>query len=469
MRIAGGVLFIASVSFAVLAPARADVELTPGSAAAQATVGELNIPYGGANVGVAVGTTNASFFEGTGKSSAIVLEPAFLRIPSVLKLCGGELVVTVPPPTVADSATPGGPVSNTKEVGPDLGVERAAAEPGSHGGSSVTTSAFGLPGVVELRGGEADTDARLDVGSQTRAARAEVRTGSVSLVDGLIELRGLRWTIDQAAVGADSRSIEATQDARFSVGSVTLAGLPLPSSTAEELRSTVASLNSVLDPIGLELRLPEVRAFGANGVQITPLTVAIGGDPVYGPALYPLLAGPENTSLINLFNSATQPLIFEPATCNSLFGLLKASPELNTFVNTLGTYTPVILSAAAAAINGGAELNFNIGGVRTTYDATYYAPRAVAPPSVTRPSTAGAPATGSSTPGVAPVPPSELASSPTKISTSCATTSPVGKPGCWKGTGPVAATLAAVLTAGLFATDELVRRRRRGNRIEDHA
>jgi hypothetical protein len=235
----------------------------------------------------------------------------------------------------------------------------------------------------------------------------------------------------------------------------------LPASTPAELAAAVASLNGVLGPMGMQLRLPEVRPIGGQGMEVTPLTVALGGSPVWGPALYPLLAGPENTSLVNLFNAVTQPAIFEPRNCETLFGLLKAvSPEANTLLNTLGTYGPVVISAFAAAINGGAELNINIGGVRTSYDATFYAPRAAAP--TTTPTGAGAvPSSPTPSSGPSSVEPTELASSPTMVSTSCSTTSPVGKPGCWKGSGPLAATLGAVVTLGLLGADDVVRRRRR--------
>jgi hypothetical protein len=465
-RALGAAVAACLVAFAVRAPARAETELVAGTAAATATVAEINIPYGGANIGTVAGLSNASYFEGSAKASSVTFEPSFLRLAAVFKFCGGGFPVTLPPPTEANTNDAGGPVAHHKEGAPGLGVEDAAAEPGSHGHSTVTTGVIGLPGVVEGSGGAAQTDARLDPGAQARTTRAEVRMGELSLAGGLVKLSGLRWTSSLSAVGADHRSIQEDQTSGFELGSMTLAGLPLPTGTTDALASSVASVNQVLAPMGIQLRLPEVKPFGERGVQVTPLTIALGGDPVYGPALFSLLGGPDNTSLVSLYNTITQPTLIEPATCNSLFGLLKLAPETNTLVNTLGTLAPIVLSAVAAAVNGGAEVDVNVGGTRSSYDATYFEARGVAPtpPAASAPA---APSGGGQPAAIAPSGATELAGSPTKVSTSCATTSPVGRPGCWKGSGPIAATLAAAVTVGLFATDELGRRRRRARSTEE--
>jgi hypothetical protein len=454
------------LAFAAWSPARAETELVAGSAAASATVAEINVPYGGANVGASAGLANASYFERSAKASASVFEPSFLRLSTILKFCDTGFPIDLPLPTSATASEATGPDAHHKEQVPGVAVEDASAEPGSHSHSLVVSGSFGIPGVVELAGGEAETEARLDPGVQARSARAEVRAGTIVLAGGLVELRGSRWTSAQQAIGPDSRTLEVTQQPEFELGAIVLAGLPLPTATPAELEDTLASVNQLLGPLGIQVRLPKVKAVGDRGVEVTSLTIAIGGDPVYGPALFNLIAGPDGTSLINLYNTLTQPTLIDPATCNSLFGLLKASPELNSLVNTFGTVAPIVVSAVAAAFNGGAEVDVNIGGVRTTYDATYFPPRTVAIPAP-RP----APNTVAGVPGsvvAAPASgPTELAGSPTKVSSSCATTSPVGRPGCWKGSGPIAATLAAAVTAGLFATDELGRRRRRARSIEE--
>ena len=457
-----GVLLVAPALLlaASLAPAHAQTELTRGSAAATATVAGLNIPYSGANIGIDVGVSNSSFFEGTAKASAIALEPGALRITSIIKACDADFALPIPPATSADTNAAGGKATSAhKELGPGLGTEDASAEPGSRSQGKAVGGAFGIPGVVEVAGGEALTSTALDAGAQARTLRSEVRTGTVSLLGGLVEIEGLRWVVEQRAVGADSRTIKAQDATSFSVGSIRLGGVALPSATPADIEASLASINQVTGPMGLQLRMPRVIPNGAHDLELTPLAVALGGDTAAGPYLYPLIAGGGGTSLVDLFNSLTQPLVFDPASCNSLLGLVRLNPEANQILNTLGIYAPVILSAFAAALNGGAEMNLNVGGVRTLYDAAYYAPRTIPTFALgtTIPGPPGLPTAGSVTPGRAAVP---QVGAPERISTTCRSTSPVGRPGCWKGRASLAATVAAVVVLGLFATDELGRRRR---------
>lgn len=459
-RLSAAIVATLLVTVAVRSPARAQVELTPGSGGATATVAGLNIPYGGANLGIDVGQSNASFFELTAKASAVTLEPAIIRIANVLKACGGDFTFPIPDPTLADTNAAGGrAATGHKDLGAGVGVEDASAAPGSRSASSVTAGQFGIPGLLDLSGGVAKTSTELDQAGQARSVRAEVRTGTLSLVGGLVEIEGMRWLVAQRAVGPDSRTLEVTEDTSFSIGAVRLAGLPLPVATAKDLETTIASLNQMLQPMGLQLRLPRLVPNGANGREYTPFQVALGGDTAAAP-LYPLISGGGGTSLVDIYNAVTQPAIVDPVGCNSLAGLLKASPEVNQVFTTIGIYAPVILSAFAAALGGGAELNINVGGARTTFDASYYAAR-IQPAAL---SPTSSPPTGSRVGAVPPaVTPStsEVAlGTPEKVSTTCRSTSPVGRPGCWKGLGPIAATLAAVVALGLFVTDETLRRRR---------
>lgn len=467
-RLVRGAVLLAVAGLLVgasLAPAGAQVELTRGSAAATATVAGINIPYGGANISIDAGVANASYFEGTAKASAILLEPNALRITNVIKSCDADFALPLPEATTADTNAAGGKATTAhKEAGPGVGVEDAAAEPGSKGRSTVTGAGFGIPGVVEVSGGTALTSTALDQPGQARTMRAEVRTDALSLLGGLIELEGLRWVVQQQANGADDRSIQGKDDTTFSVGAIRIGGVPLPTATPADLATAFASINAITGASGLNLRMPKVIPNGAQGLEYTPLQIAIGGETA-AAFLYPLIAGGGGTSLVDLFNSLTQPLIFEPSTCNSLLGVFKASPEANQLLNTLGVYAPIILSAFAASLNGGAELDLNVGGARTVYDATWFPPRSI--PTIDRSPTPTAaavdPIPGSVTPGR---PPTALGGA-ARVSTSCRSTSPVGRPGCWKGRGPLAATAAAVVTLGLFATDEAVRRRRQARATQE--
>ncbi len=68
---------------------------------------------------------------------------------------------------------------------------------------------------------------------------------------------------------------------------------------------------------------------------------------------------------MSLFNRLTYPTIFDPASCDQLAGLMHANEQINFLWNSVGVFTPILLSAFAAAINGGAEVDFDFGGTRT--------------------------------------------------------------------------------------------------------
>ncbi len=451
------------LAFAALAPAHAEEPLTKGSGAADATVVALNIPYAGANIGLNAGHVDASYIDDTAKSSALTFDPALLRLATVLQVCGGAFPVKLTDPTSADTNAAGQrAVSNTKAVAPGVGEESASAEPGAHAQSRATAGALGLPGIAEVSGGTATSEVRLDVARRTRTMTASVQTGALSLAAGLVQLEGLRWDLRQEAAGADHRSTKTTTTGTFRVGRLALAGVPLPAETPDQLATSLATVNQALAPLGLQIRLPRLVPYGSTGKQLTPLTVALGGATTYGPLLYPLLAGPDATSVVNLFNSVTQPTLFEPTTCTELFGALQQVPEANQVLNTVGVLAPLVLGVTAASINGGAEVDLEVGGARTTYDDTSYPPRArPAPPTPAprAPAVAGAPAAPAATAPTGPGP--ATVSSPVLTRIACRTTSPVGTPGCSKGAAALAASLAAAVTVAHDEGDELWRRRRR--------
>jgi hypothetical protein len=238
-------------------------------------------------------------------------------------------------------------------------------------------------------------------------------------------------------------------------------------------------INKATAPLGLQVRLPRVTPDGTQGLGYSPMTIAVGGATSYGKVLYPFIAGTSGVSVVNLFNKLAEPTIFDPTNCAELGGLLKSSPQLNTLWNSVGLYTPILVSAFAAAINGGAELDVDFGGSRTTIDDTYFPPRALPPAPVPSGSLALPSAIGESSSPVGGSGPSTggsvgMARPPTILRTlsdrgqvTCRTTSPVGSPGCWKGAAPVAAGLAGALTLGLLGTDEVWRRRRLGTMAKE--
>ncbi|HWW54595.1 MAG TPA: hypothetical protein VNY84_12540, partial [Acidimicrobiales bacterium] len=473
-RLAGAALATGLLAFAVLAPAHADEQtFTAGSGAGSADVFGLNIPYGGANIGFGLGESTANYFENNAAASAQSIDPAFLALSSILKVCGQSFPIALPNPTTADTNQSGGKpdMHNRSSAGGGASAanESAKAYPNADGIGDTTGAAFAFGGLVQMAGGSARSEARLQSAQRTRTASTDVTVSSVSLLDGLVQLAGMRWHLQEVVSGADSRSHTVTKSATFSIAAVKLAGLTLPTATADQLRSTIGLINNTTRPLGLQIRLPQVTSSGTKGFIFSPMTIALGGATSYGKVLYPLIAGTSGLSLVNIFNKLAEPTVFDPTNCRELGGLLKTSPQLNTLWNTVGLYTPIIVSAFAAAINGGAEVDVDIGGSRTSVDDTYFPPRSLPPlagptGSIVFPSAVGTTATGTA-PTAVPVEASPPSSTVVTTITSagriaCRTTSPVGSPGCWKGAGPVAAGLAGAVTLGLLGTDELWRRRR---------
>jgi hypothetical protein len=472
-RAAVVVVALGLLAFALVAPAHADDTFTPGSGAASATTFVFNIPYSGANIGFGVGDASTRYFEQTATASAQSVSPGFLGLAKISHVCGTASAVPIPDPTTADTKRTGAAETNQKSApqgGFGASSEFAEATPGSSAKAVSEGLTAGLPGIVRIDGGVASSESRMDAASQTRTVIADVGIGTLTLAGGIVVLKDMHWHVEQSFIGPDDRSRTATKAAAFSLGGATIKPLGLPLSFPEgtPVQTVVDAANGVLGAVGLQIVLPEELPNGDQGTYLSPLTIRIGGKTGYGPVLYPLLAGTSDLSVINVFNKLGA-VLFDPADCNQLAGLMKASPELNALYNTVGLLAPLVINAFAAAINGGASVDLSVGGVRTILDDTYYAPRPV--PSIpSRPplpliqddATAGtpgrAPSAGSeATPGAAVASGMQTASS---ASSTCATTSPVGRPGCWKGAAPIAAGLAGALTLGLLVGDEIVRRRR---------
>ena len=198
-----------------------------------------------------------------------------------MKLCGGEFAADVPPPTVADTNTSGGePDVQSTDASGGAGVvtESAAAYRGSEGTGEFTGGHFGVPGVLGSRVADASPRPRWIPALRRGRMISEVRVGNLSLVNGLVELGGMAWHLEQVVTGADDRSHEASQVASFTVGSRRGRACPCRPDHQSRCSRRSNSANTVLAPFGLHLRLPALAPEGQRGWRLTPLTVAVGGD-----------------------------------------------------------------------------------------------------------------------------------------------------------------------------------------------
>jgi hypothetical protein len=342
----------------------------------------------------------------------------------------------------------------------------------------VTATGFGLPGVVDMSGGQSEAAVSADAGTMTRTATASTGVSVVSLLGGAVKLTGLNWRLQQSEVGADNRSDQRTMSDAFSLGSISVGPVTIPVSSPAQLPGAVATANGMLAPLGLALKLPTATKT-AGGGNLSPLTVAVGGDKaIWGPVIASLLA---NTTFTALEQKMTG-LLFDPQNCNELAGLLKSTGQLNAYWNLLGEGAPLVIGLIGQALGGSGEIDFNIGGVTTSLDDTYYPPFNLgiaslpALPSVMQgapsgPDLTGVPAVPSGiNPPAAPdtASPQPSAALIARVSAKCETTSPAGRPMCWVGRAPIGAAVTGAVILGLLVADETYRRRhRKAGTLED--
>jgi hypothetical protein len=125
------------------------------------------------------------------------------------------------------------------------------------------------------------------------------------------------------------------------------------------------------------------------------------------------------------------------------------------------------------SLDGGGELDLNLGGAQTTIDDTYYRTPSIGSPAflTTEGAVAGAsartqrsdPSTVEVAPAAGVIPVTQLA---VRQDASCHTTSGVGHPMCWAGHAAAGAIAVAAFTVALLAADEALRRRRSQRRAE---
>jgi hypothetical protein len=275
--------------------------------------------------------------------------------------------------------------------------------------------------------------------------------------------------------GVDSRTSKRTPPTTsFSVGAIKLGGVPIPTTTPQEVAAAMAAVNAAVKPLGLTITLPTIVVNG-SGAEVTPLTASLTGNAALRSVLGPLYTAKDSKGnlIVNDVEQALKPSVWDPANCDELFGVLKSQPQLNAGWNQLGAGYPIVLGAVMAALTGGGSVDVHLGEAKVSVDDTYFSPIdfggfgfdvSGGGGSFSTPGIAGGPtllalAPGVAAPGAAAAPPHGSVVAAT--STRCETTSPFGHPMCWGGHGAAAAAGVLGATVVLLAADELTRRRRR--------
>ncbi|HEX3793829.1 MAG TPA: hypothetical protein VHV57_04965 [Acidimicrobiales bacterium] len=454
---------------------------TYGEGNAQAQSLDMDIEDSGANINVFAGQTTASYQDAEANAAS-----SNVNIP-LSSLLGSLQICSQPPPnlplptpldvnTGANGNTAPASASDATANGLD-GSRLVQATPGSHAVGQDSLSGLALPGVVQVSGAKSEAKIDADTTSMSRIATATSDISSVSLLNGLVQLRGMQWQLQQSATGPDNQSDHRTSSASFSLGSITVGALTIPVPSSSDIPRAIATANGLLAPLGVTLRLP-AQSSTTNGEALSPLTVAVGGNKdLWGPVIAKLLG---NATFNQLQKSVTGTL-FDPVSCNELNGLLKDTGELNLYVNFLGAAAPLVIGIFGQALGGSGEIDFEVGGVSTTLDDTYYAPVSFGAPSSGLPQSL-VPAFPPASTGVVGAPTLPTTTAPGKpalsapatrsagaVVTKCESTSPADRPMCWVGRAPLGAALTGVGVIAVLAADEVFLRRRTRRRVGEES
>lgn len=295
--------------------------------------------------------------------------------------------------------------------------------------------------LVSVDGLSSQSHAHLYAG-QAREADSTADLATVRLA-GKVELAGLHWS---STVRTGTR---ASSSSTFSVSSVSIGGARLPTASTAALSSTFAAVNKALAQTGLHVSLPQQTT--DNGVVgMTPLSIGIDNS-----ALGRLLVDP----ILNLFHMIADPALATVTTAICQLGSIYAA------VNLL-----------LVGFSGVGAFDLELGGTTaTTNDTTYANPfgsggatGASLPPPSANPAQPRGAATGNgkvpplpAASGAPPLPPAPQVAGSRTVASSCATTSPAGRPTCSSGAGLAVSLIALATLGGVAGVDYLVVRRRR--------
>src|ERR1700728_276913 len=232
----------------------ADTSFVPGDALASAQGLSVAPTTGGLNYAITLATSISNYQDMEAQSLSQTIDLGAIGTSLESEGCDGSAPTLpqsdVPPPVQAESTSGNQSLSNTitPQSQPDglgIGNEAATATTQPSSGSLTTVSNISVPGgLLAINGLTSSAKASIDNGA-TRTATATADIGQLSLgtrVDAVV-LGGMHWTATQPSGGT------TTSTGTFSVGSLTVAGVPvdLSSLSSSATPQTVLSvINTVL-------------------------------------------------------------------------------------------------------------------------------------------------------------------------------------------------------------------------------
>ena len=299
------------VAAAVVAPssARADDSFVTGSGSAAASALQIGPKAGGLALTQLFGESLSGYIGTAAQAASQTIDMGLLGTLLSAKQCDGRNGILppedVPVPTRVDSRDSGADkgktrtYSGTQDSNPlrvQAGREEAWAYKDPRAKSTMTLAVASLPGVIDMRGGVAQTEAGI-VSGATRVAKASVDMGDVDLLGGAIKLSHLQWTAVQQT-GKDP-----VARGSFSIGSVEIGGQSIPTNDPS---AALAAVNMLTSQIGVTVEPPAMSQ--ENGVvHVSPLVVHLQSSPTQQSVISPALVAlqPARQAVISALTKIT--------------------------------------------------------------------------------------------------------------------------------------------------------------------
>ncbi len=349
-----GALAVSNLFSAATLGAQDTDGIVKGGANASADSMGFQIVNGGASLGWTLGRSTAAYRDITATSEGKEVDlgslGALLGQPQCLGLFPPAINQdTMPPQTIADSATPGSDELQEAEVifprlltdtTPDriVGVQRASAlpTPSSQSSTSTRNQDFGF---FRVEGAESSAETSFENG--VRTAHAVTTAKRIVVLGGLVVFYGPRWEATAQSGATDEESAD------FTFSSAQVFGNFVSGANLDRDLAIVESLvEGILQPLGVDLEFPEVTApFSGTGIAVSPMKLTMSDAPIGNGLLIPLL----NTDVLKQYRIDT----VEEDCRNETFW--------------------TILDALERALGGSGSLETLIGGVSATTDDTDYA------------------------------------------------------------------------------------------------
>ena len=255
----------------------------------------LNIQNANANIGLTYGRSIAGYRGTSALSQARALDLGVLPTLLGQPQCDGSPpllnLATLPPQTIADSATAGSdksqlvqafvPGFNQDPKGDLAGTQDATAtpQPSSYATTQSVPADMGL-----LAMDNAKTETWADLKDGTREAHAVVTADNVRILGSMFVLDHPRWEAT-ARTGA-----QTTSTGSFTFTSATVLGFTRSAADAlGDFAGFKAGVEQVLSGLGVVLEFPQVTVRD-DGVAVTPLTFRIQNPPIGTDLLGPFFS-----------------------------------------------------------------------------------------------------------------------------------------------------------------------------------